>query len=59
MKVKKIRMKKKLKKKYNEEEKRHDKVYEKENTLHEKRHRSELEEAFKIGPEKNIKKIRH
>lgn len=38
-----------LKKKYEKEEKRHDKAYEKENKKHEKRHIVELDEALKIG----------
>jgi hypothetical protein len=34
---------------YNKEEKRHDVKYEKENTLHEKRHKVEIDQALKIG----------
>lgn len=49
---------KELRKKYKKEEKRHDAKYEKENSLHEKRHITELDTALKIkekGTSKNKK----
>jgi hypothetical protein len=43
----------KLKKNYKKEEKRHDKVSEKEIARHERKHIVELDEALKIGKKKN------
>lgn len=48
--------KKEIMKKYNKEEKRHDKAYEKENSKHEKRHIVEIKEAFKSSCGKKKKK---
>lgn len=38
-----------IKKEYNKEEKRHDVAYERENSKHEKKHRKEMDEAFKAS----------
>jgi hypothetical protein len=43
---------KKLKKKYESEEKRHERVEEKEEARHERKHDKEQKEAFKAGCQK-------